>query len=103
FSTTGSILDEPRTFYPALRQILRDLQDYDLKTTITVPWAKFFARSLGHEPADTSLGDTLMQVALHTQHHRAQISTYLRELDVSPPMVDYIGWVWSGRPDPEWS
>jgi uncharacterized damage-inducible protein DinB len=44
----------------------------------------------------------MLQVALHSVHHRAQVSMRLRELAAAPPQVDYIDWLWRGRPAAEW-
>jgi uncharacterized damage-inducible protein DinB len=50
----------------------------------------------------TTLGETMLQIASHSTHHRAQNNSQLRELGAKPPLVDYIAWLWSGRPDAEW-
>jgi uncharacterized damage-inducible protein DinB len=39
------------------------------------------------------VGQGLLQVVMHTQHHRGQCSMRLRELGGAPPMVDYIVWL----------
>ena len=46
-----------------------------------------------------SVADVLMQVVLHSQNHRGQCLTRLRELTGAPaPTLDYIWWVKLGRP-----
>jgi uncharacterized damage-inducible protein DinB len=40
---------------------------------------------------------------MHSQHHRGQNATRLRELGGEPPMTDLIVWYWKGRPGPRWS
>jgi len=37
--------------------------------------------------------DALMQVAMHSEHHRAQVAMRLRALGGAPPVTDYIIWV----------
>jgi uncharacterized damage-inducible protein DinB len=37
--------------------------------------------------------DALMQVAMHSEHHRAQVAMRLRALGGTPPVTDYIIWV----------
>jgi len=37
--------------------------------------------------------DALMQVAMHSEHHRAQVAMRLRALGGTPPLTDYIIWV----------
>ena len=39
---------------------------------------------------------------MHSQHHRAQNATRLRELGGKPPTTDLIVWYWKGRPAPHW-
>lgn len=38
------------------------------------------------------LGDTLLQVCLHGTHHRAQLANMLRQLQVTPPRLDFVVW-----------
>jgi len=40
-----------------------------------------------------SVRDALMQVIMHSEHHRAQVAMRLRALGGSPPVIDYIIWV----------
>jgi hypothetical protein len=30
------------------------------------------------------------------------VARRLRELEVEPPLTDYIAWVWTGRPEADW-
>lgn len=69
---------------------------------VEVPWTAEVGERLGFVPAPTTLGETALQVALHTAHHRGQVASRLRQLGVTPPLVDYIGWLWQGRPQPDW-
>jgi uncharacterized damage-inducible protein DinB len=47
------------------------------------------------------IGQALLQVAMHSQHHRAQCAMRLRELGATPPMVDYILWLKERQGEPE--
>ena len=60
------------------------------------------AEMLGHAPEVTTIGDTALQVALHGTYHRGQINARLREIGGEPPLVDYIAWIWLGRPAAAW-
>jgi uncharacterized damage-inducible protein DinB len=57
---------------------------------------------LGRAPEMTTVGETVLQVAMHSQYHRGQINARLRQLEVETPLVDYIAWIWLGRPSPQW-
>jgi uncharacterized damage-inducible protein DinB len=50
-----------------------------------------------------TLAETMLQVASHSTYHRGQVNARLRELAGEPPLVDYIAWIWFGRPAPEWN
>ncbi len=68
-----------------------------------LPWAVYYARELGSDVAPTTLGETMLQIVSHSTHHRAQVSTAVRVLGGTPVMVDYIAWLWAGRPAAAWS
>lgn len=48
---------------------------------------------------DAKLKEKLHQVSTY---HRGQANSRLRELGGKPPLVDYIAWIWFGRPAPRW-
>ena len=76
--------------------------DEALAAPARVPWTRQIAESLGFEPAPVTVAETMLQAAWHTTHHRGQVVARLRELGVEPPLVDYIAWLWRGRPRGEW-
>jgi uncharacterized damage-inducible protein DinB len=47
-----------------------------------------------------TVAEILMQVVLHSQNHRGQCLTRLRELTGNAPTLDFIIWLKLGRPDP---
>jgi uncharacterized damage-inducible protein DinB len=59
-------------------------------------------QSIVRKPESTTIGETILQVALHSIYHRGQVNARLRALGQEPPLVDYIAWIWLGRPDPKW-
>lgn len=44
----------------------------------------------------------LIQVAMHSQYHRGQNATRLRDVGGTPPTIDFVLWIWKGRPKAEW-
>ena len=72
-----------------------------LGKTIELPWA---GRAIERHEAVShpTLAETARQVAMHSMHHRGQVNARLRELGAEPPLVDYIAWIWRGRPEPMW-
>jgi uncharacterized damage-inducible protein DinB len=63
---------------------------------------KFFRERLGREPVEPTMGESLFQLTSHGTYHRGQVNSRLRELGAEPPLVDYIAWIWLGRPAPAW-
>lgn len=102
FASLGEVKSYSRPLYSAIKAFVAGLREEDLNRPSPVPWAKFFARQSGLEPAVTTLGETLVQIALHSQYHRGQVNRRLREVGGEPPLVDYIAWIWMQRPAPVW-
>lgn len=70
--------------------------------TLMVPWAAMLEQRLGRQPERVSIGESMVQVAMHSAHHRAQVLARLRAVGVEPPLVDFIAWAWLGRPAADW-
>ena len=92
-----------REYYLEVTSYLGDLDAEDLDRPVTVPWAGMFESRLGRKAEVPSLGETLLQVAMHSTYHRGQVNTRLRELGGEPPLTDFIVWIWLGKPEPVWS
>ena len=43
-------------------------------------------------------GVLLLQIVTHSEHHRGQNATRMRELGLKPPMTDFIFWYALGQP-----
>lgn len=89
--------------YPKLIQTyMADLKEKDLSRIITIPWSDRLENVLGKKPADANLAETILQVAAHSSHHRGQVNSRIRELKGEPPLVDFIAWIWLGKPGAVW-
>lgn len=102
FSTLRDVRDWARTCYARADAVVGAASEEDLGTAVVLPWAAQVTEYLGYEPAQTSLAETVLQVTSHSIYHRGQINARLRELGVPPPPVDYIAWLWGGRPAAAW-
>lgn len=91
-----------RPCYAVARGHLEPLDAVKLSGEAELPWAAGLTKRFGREPAAVTLGETAFQVTSHSTYHRGQVNTRLRELGVDPPLVDYIVWLWLGRPAAEW-
>ncbi|MCF8261798.1 MAG: hypothetical protein K9J12_13550 [Melioribacteraceae bacterium] len=80
--------------------LLDTLTEEKLSEEITIPWAKYFSRYSGVEAATTQFSDAFEQVVYHSTYHRAQVNKRIRELNGEPIAVDYIAWIWFGKPNP---
>lgn len=102
FSTLGDMYDWVRSWHKDLQSFLTSPDAARYTEVTLIPWVRLFEDRLGGEARPTSLGETLMQVALHTTYHRGQVNARLRELGGEPRLIDYIAWLWLGRPVSEW-
>jgi uncharacterized damage-inducible protein DinB len=89
-----------RPTYAAARAFFITVDAAALARPVTMPWAAQLAQQLGRVPHDPTLAETIFQVTSHSTYHRGQINARLRELGAEPPLVDFIAWVWFGRPAP---
>ncbi len=102
FDDTHSLMKWGRSYYGGAHAYLETLTDASVAQATPLAWAEMVAQLIGRAPATTTLGDTVLQVALHSLYHRGQVNARLREIGGNPPLVDYIAWVWFGRPIAEW-
>jgi uncharacterized damage-inducible protein DinB len=91
-----------REFHRDLAEHLIGLDPAALGSTVNVPWVQWVEERIGRPPADTTLAETMIQTASHSMYHRGQVNTRIRELGGTPPLVDYIAWIWMGRPPASW-
>ena len=103
FDDVKSLMKWGRSYYPAVWSRLETLTDEQIAGIMQVPWAEIVERELGREPEKITIAESMLQVALHSQYHRGQINARLRALGGEPPRVDYIIWLWLGRPPADWS
>jgi len=91
-----------RTCYPDAEAFIARSESAGLNEIVIMPWLQHFAEQLGRPLQAPTLADTLVQLPAHSTYHRGQVNARLRELGGQPPLVDYIAWVWFGRPEPNW-
>ena len=49
-------------------------------------------------PFEAPAGVLLLQALTHSQHHRGQNASRMRELGLTPPMTDFVVWYAVGQP-----
>jgi uncharacterized damage-inducible protein DinB len=102
FATLRELYDWMRPFYDEAAALIATVDEPSLGEPVILPWARRFVKAGGKEAGTTTRGETMFQLAAHTTYHRGQANTLLRGLGAEPPLVDYIAWLWSGRPAPDW-
>jgi uncharacterized damage-inducible protein DinB len=91
------------TYYPDVRQFLDTLDAESLTRGVVMPFVAQYEQRLGRTFGVPTLAETIFQVMHHSTYHRGQVNARLREVGGEPPLVDYIGWIWFGRPSADWS
>jgi uncharacterized damage-inducible protein DinB len=90
-----------RQFYREVPVHLYGLDEAGLIEEVEFPWATQVAKRLG-SAGPVTVGESILQLVLHTTYHRGQVATRLRQAGGEPPLTDFIAWIWTGRPAPEW-
>lgn len=85
-----------------LNQFLLSENAIDKEKIVQIPWSVFFERKTKQKVVPATLEETMLQVASHSTYHRGQINTRFRELGGEPASVDFIVWVWMGKPEPKY-
>jgi uncharacterized damage-inducible protein DinB len=95
-------MDWGRSYYREIFSHLENQTEDGVSKTMTLPWAEIVERELGRQPESISISETMLQIPMHSQYHRGQINARLRAVGGEPPRVDYIVWIWLGRPEADW-
>ena len=103
FDSLHAVKDWMQPHYVELHEVVNATAEDALSSPMTLPWAKYYGRQMGITPKDTTLGETMLHLGYHGIHHRAQINTQLSQHGATSPLIDYIAWVWQGRPDADWT
>ncbi len=78
-----------------LRDFVAALRPDTSTQTVRIPW-------FPDPPCVITVAEALVQVALHTQHHRGQCMTRLKDFGGEPKNVDWIIWLWKQKPQARW-
>jgi uncharacterized damage-inducible protein DinB len=106
FSTFDALVDlqqRAASYYPDLRSFQGSLDEAALTRRVTMPFVAEEEKRLGMTFQPPTLAETIVQVTSHSTYHRGQVNARLREVGGAPPLVDYIAWLYFGRPAPDWS
>lgn len=101
FADLPAIRDWCREYYGEIPGYLRTLDAEALERPVEFPWADQLVERWGKALTATTQ-ETILQITSHTHYHRGQVNTRLRELGGEPPLVDFIAWIWRGKPTADW-
>ncbi len=85
------------TCHAGLRDFVAKLDEEQSKRTVRIPWFP------ADPPCVITAAEALVQAAMHTQHHRGQCMTRLKDFGGEPKNVDWIIWLWKQKPPARWS
>jgi uncharacterized damage-inducible protein DinB len=88
--------DRSRRLHAEWKQYLAGVDPASLHAVLAVPW---FANS----PAQPTRQEAMLQVFLHTHHHRAQNMARLSAVGGEKRIIDYIIWIVNGKPAANWN
>jgi uncharacterized damage-inducible protein DinB len=92
-----SIHDWAATGHRELADFSRRLDGAALERPLAFPWMEEVARRYGSAHAAT-VAESIVQIAMHTTHHRGQVAMQIRAHGGVPAVMDFIAWVWMGKP-----
>ncbi len=82
--------------------LVKIMEEIEFEMILPNPWKEKIRKSLGQIPEDATVGQSILQVVSHSNYHRAQINSCIRELEGEPANLDFITWIWLGKPEPQW-
>jgi uncharacterized damage-inducible protein DinB len=98
----SAIAELGRKYHSEVIEFLATLDDATLESPLVLPWTEMITAQLGQEITTAKMGETMIQVAMHSTYHRGQVGSRLRELGSEPPLTDFIVWVWTGKQQADW-
>jgi uncharacterized damage-inducible protein DinB len=99
----GSIHAWASSYYMDLSAAVAAFDVASLTRPIQMPGLGEHEERMGRRFDKPTLAETMLQVTSHSTYHRGQVNARLREIGGEPPLVDFIAWIWFGRPQAEWA
>jgi uncharacterized damage-inducible protein DinB len=87
---------DAETCHAGLNDFAGTLNSAALSRMVQIPW-------FPDPPCVITVAEALVQVAMHSQHHRGQCMTRLKDFGGEPKNVDWIIWLWKQKPQGRWS
>jgi uncharacterized damage-inducible protein DinB len=94
--TFDELKTRAQTCHADLNNFAASLEPQGLLRTVHVPW-------FPDPPCIITVSEAIVQVAMHSQHHRGQCMTRLKDFGGEPKNVDWIIWLWKQKPQARWT
>lgn len=91
-----------REYHTLVKEYLISFNEEEINTIIEIPWSNMFEKIIGKKPEEPTYEETMLQVTMHSAYHRAQVNARIRELGGEPAFIDFIAWIWMGKPAAGW-
>jgi len=103
FENLAALESWGREYHAEVHSFVESIGEVGIEQPIPIPWAEEIMQTIGIDSiAGVSLGETMLQVVMHSTYHRGQVNMRLRQLGSVPPLTDFIAWLWMGKPAPSW-
>lgn len=102
FTDIISIAKWGHGFHKEAARFISETDESELTRSLNIPWTDVVEEKLGRKAGEVTLEGAMLQVALHSSHHRGQLNARIRELGGEPPMIDYIAWLWIEKQEADW-
>ena len=96
FTSLDAVRDWAHPIYAEITRFAASVDDARLGEPLVMPWV---ADSNFEKP---TVAETMFQLTSHSTYHRGQVNMRLRQIGVESVNVDYIMWLWKGRPEAKW-
>ena len=90
-----------RQFYVMESARFERLDETELQRKVDFPQTAEIVKRFG-SAASPTVGESILQLIMHTTYHRGQLCRRLREAGGEPPSTDFISWIWMQRPPAAW-
>jgi uncharacterized damage-inducible protein DinB len=91
-----ALKERAETCHAGLREFTAAIEPQSLASNVRIPW-------FPDPPCVITVAEALVQLAMHSQHHRGQCMTRLKDLGGEPKNVDWVIWLWKQKPQGLWN
>jgi uncharacterized damage-inducible protein DinB len=97
-----AMIASARGWYVTANDYLAAFPEAEMDKILFMPWLAYFEQQMGRSLQSPTYAESFLQLPMHSGYHRGQANLRLRELGGEPQNVDYVAWIWFGRPPASW-